>query len=194
VEPGTEIVLAFDGSYNHDSTQLVGCTVEAIPHVFHIASFARPAGEKNWRVPVLRVLQAVEDAMETYRVLEFAPDPPGWRPEIETWEETYGETVVRFETNQPRRFGPACDDLEQGVRDKSLTHDGSPIIAQHMNNAVTEKRGAFTVITKDRPDDPEIDAADATCVALHRARWHWAHMNEGIGVIVYDSNEERSGQ
>ena len=186
-----QIVLGFDGSYNHDSTQLVGCTVEAVPYIFHIASWERPHGAsaKDWRVPVRQVLDAVDDAMETYEVVEFAPDPPGWRPEVEGWEETYGEVVVRFETNQPRRFGPACDDMEQGVRDKTLTHDGSSIIARHMNNAVIEKRGGHNVVTKDRPDDPEIDAADAAIVALHRARWHFAHESEGFGAMVVDLSE-----
>lgn len=190
VPAGTEIVIGFDGSYSHDSTQLVGCTVEAEPYIFHIRSWERPPDAKNWRVSVRSVKDAVADAMETYRVLELAPDPPGWRTEVEEWEETYGEVVVRFETNQPRRFGPACDDFEQHVRDRTLTHDGSEVIARHINNAIEDKRGAFTVITKARPDDPEIDAADAAVIALHRSRWHWAHKEEEwSGVIVVDPNE-----
>jgi phage terminase large subunit-like protein len=189
IEPGTQIVLGFDGSYNRDSTQLVGCTVEEIPHIFHIRSWERPHDVKDWRVPVLNVLAAVDDAMETYEVLEFAPDPPGWFAQVEEWEEKYGAVVVRFETNQPRRFGPACDDFEQGVRDKTLTHDGSEVIARHINNAITEVRGRQLVITKDRPDDPEIDAADAAVVALHRARWHFAHADDGFGAMAIDLSD-----
>jgi hypothetical protein len=182
---GKKIVLGFDGSYNRDSTQLIGCTVEEIPYVFQVGSWERPHGAagKGWRVPVRSVKDAVADAMETYEVLELAPDPFGWRSEIEEWEETYGAVVVVFETNQPRRFGPACDDMTQAVSDKALTHDGSEVIQRHMNNATLAKRGNHLVIEKPRPEDPEIDAADAACVALHRARWHHAHANEFVDFL-----------
>jgi hypothetical protein len=74
--------------------------------------------------------------MERWQVVELAPDPPGWHKEIEGWEETYGEVVVRFETNQPRRFGPACDDFEQAVRDGELHHDGADVLSRHIATTV----------------------------------------------------------
>jgi phage terminase large subunit-like protein len=127
-------------------------------------------------------------------VLEFCPDPPGWVSEIEEWEETYGEVVVRFDTNQPRRMGPACDDFEQAVRDGQLRHDGSEVIARHLANCVPITRGAHTWVQKD-PNLPEdkIDAAVAAIVAHHRALYHRAHASEYVDFFVVDPNERPTG-
>jgi hypothetical protein len=188
---GDRIVLGFDGSYSRDCTALVGCTIEEIPRVFVIRAWEKPIDNPAWRVPRRDVKDAVEAAMERWEVVEFAPDPPGWVSEIEEWEETYGETVVRFETNQPRRMGPAVDDMEQAVRDATMRHDGSEILARHMANCVPMERAGRTVVTKEHPDSPDkIDVAVCAIIALHRARWHYAHPeDEGIGAMVVDVNE-----
>jgi hypothetical protein len=183
---GAEIVLGFDGSYSRDTTALVGCTVEEVPRLFVIGAWEKPLTSPAWRVPRRDVRDAVAAAMERWTVLEFAPDPPGWVSEIEEWEETYGEVVVRFETNQPKRMGPAVDDFEQAVRDGGLRHDGSEILSRHLGNCVPMERAGRTVMTKEHPDSPDkIDAAVCAIVALHRAKWHFAHPeDEGIGVIL----------
>jgi hypothetical protein len=101
-------VLAFDGSYNRDSTALIGATIEEHPYVWVEARVGTPANEPDWRTPRNEVMAAIEDALARYDVREFAPDPPGWHREIEELEAMYGEIVVRFETSQPRRMGPAA--------------------------------------------------------------------------------------
>lgn len=186
---GVPVVLAFDGSYSRDSTALVGCTVEAQPYIWLEGCWERPPGATRWRAPRLEVLAAVEAAMEGYEVVELAPDPPGWHAEVELWEEAYGATVVRFETNQPRRMGPACDDFEQACADAQLQHDGSPVFARHLEHCVPRQRGAYTLVTKDDPDSPhKIDAAVGAILAHHRARWHYAHQQEDdeVGGILVD--------
>lgn len=179
VPDGAHVVLGFDGSYDRDSTALVGATVERVPHVFVVKAWERPLRKATWRVSRSEVEDELEKAMERWRVVELAPDPPGWHREIEDWEDTYGEVVVRFETNQPRRMGPAIDDFEQAVRDAELTHDGSEVLHRHIGNAVrTESRGQ-PVIRKSEPDSPDkIDAAVAAVIAHHRARWHLANDRE----------------
>jgi hypothetical protein len=176
----SKIVLAFDGSYSRDSTALIGCTVEETPHIFVVAAWEKPPRNPRWRTPRHEVEDAVEQAMEDYDVLELAPDPPGWVHEVEEWEHTYGEVVVRFETNQPTRMGPACDEFTQGLRggdeesqEGELTHDGDPRLARHISHCVAKQRGRFTVVTKEADDSPlKIDLAVGAIIAFHRARWH----------------------
>ena len=124
VEPGTEIVLFFDGSYSRDSTGIVGATVEAKPHLFVVEAWERPLTNPNWRTPRLEVDDAVDEAMRTWRVLELACDPPGWHYEIERWMETYGDVVTRVETAKTSLWGPMVDGFVQALkRDGELAGD-----------------------------------------------------------------------
>lgn len=191
VPAGTEVVLGFDGSYNRDSTALIGCTVADRPHVFVVKIWERPLqGPANWRVPRTEVMETVAAAMERYRVVELAPDPPGWVLEVEQWEETYGETVVRFETWQPSRMGPACDDFFQAVHDGRLTHDGNEVVHRHLGNCVETMRAGRRVVKKASDDSPEkIDAATAAIIAHHRAAWH-ATQGEDVGALLVDPRGE----
>jgi phage terminase large subunit-like protein len=170
---GTPVVLAFDGAYRRDSTALVGCTVEPKPHIFVVRAWERPHGDPQWRTPKLEVEAEVETAMEDLDVLELAPDPPGWGHEIEEWEQMYGDTVVRFETNQPTRMGPACDEFTQALRDGEFTHDGDQALARHVSHCVAARRGRWVLVTKEHQDSPlKIDLAVGAIIAFHRARWH----------------------
>lgn len=183
---GREVVLAFDGSYSRDSTVLYGATVEQHPYLWVEDLWEKPGdAASGWRVSRLDVDAAVRDAMERYRVLELAPDPPGWHREIEEWEETFGEVVVRFETNQPRRMGPACDDFEQAARDEEFTTDGHEALIRHLAHCVPKRRGAHTIVTKEEPDSPlKIDVAIGAIIAYHRAHWHWTRQQEEAEPMV----------
>jgi phage terminase large subunit-like protein len=195
VKPRTQIVLALDGSYSRDSTALVGCTVEAKPHIFVVGAWERPPGNARWRTPRNEVLDLIEETMADYEVLELAPDPPGWHREVEDLEAKYGEVVVRFETNQPSRMGPACDEFEQALRgagaieegkipEGGFTHDADDRLARHVSHCVAKRRGRWVLITKEDDDSPlKIDLAVGAIIAFHRARWHFANpqVKGGIG-------------
>lgn len=183
---GVEVVLAFDGSYSRDSTVLYGATVEKRPYLWVESLWEKPPGAaRTWRISRLDADAAVVEAMEKYHVVELAPDPPGWHREIEEWEETYGEVVVRFETNQPRRMGPACDDFEQAVRGEEFTTDGHEALIRHLGHCVPKRRGAYTVVTKEEPDSPlKIDVAVGAIIAYHRAAWHYTKRQEEAGPMV----------
>jgi len=170
------IVLMFDGSTSRDSTGLVACTVEEKPHIFVVDCWERPSATAiGWRVKAGDVWAAIVEAMETYEVLELAYDPFGWRAESEEWEAAYGEDmVVRFETNQASRMGPACDEFEQGLKDAGFTLADSEPLLRHLKNAVAVKRRGYVVITKESDDSPrKIDLAVGAVVAYHRACWHF---------------------
>lgn len=185
VEAGTEIVLALDGSYSRDSTALVGCTVEEKPHVFVLGAWERPPGQPRWRTPRNEVLERVEEIMAEFIVVELAPDPPGWHREVEDLEATYGAVVVRFETNQPARMGPACDEFDQALRDGAFTQDGDPGMWRHVSHCVQVKRGRHMLVTKEHPDSPlRIDLAIGAIIAFTRASWHWRNRSDMFEPMV----------
>lgn len=201
----TPFVAAFDGSDTRDSTVIVGATVEEHPYVWVIAAWERPlelAPKAAWRVPRGDVVDTIERVIERDGCREFAPDPPGWRREIEELEQTYGDLVVRFETNQPRRMGPACDDFTQGVLgpggddddelgepaprgEPELSHDGTELLVRHLGHCCPVKRGGYTLVKKDSDDSPrKIDAAVGAIVAYHRARWLYTNAEEEDMVAI----------
>ena len=176
---GAQVVLAFDGSYNRDTTAIVGCTLDG--YVFVVDAWERPddAGPR-WKVPRTDVKVSMDEAMKRWDVVELAPDPPGWADEIEAWEALYGEVVVEFPTNQHARMVPACTRFYSAVaggdEDEAvmpLTHDNDPRLARHLRNAVTKRKPGGDVITKESLDSPrKIDIAIGAVVAFDRACWH----------------------
>lgn len=171
-----EVVLFFDGSYSRDSTGIVGVTVEERPHVFVVAAWEAPHGQPHWRTPRLEVDAAIADAMERYRVLELACDPPGWHHDVEEWADRYGDVVTRFETYKPSLMGPATDTFEQVFREGGLTHDGDERLARHIGNCVGAQRRGYVVPVKEADDSPnKIDLAIGAVGGVSRALWH--HVN-----------------
>lgn len=179
VEGGSKIVAMFDGSYSRDSTALIGCTVEEVPHVFEIRTWERPAHQPGWRTPRNEVIDEIAATMRTFEVVELSCDPPGWHREIEDLEHTY-DVVVRFETNQPSRMGPATDSFEQAVAAGEVTHDGSETIARHLDNCVPKLSRGHKVVTKEHADSPnKIDAAIGAIGAHDRACWRFSNQPAG---------------
>lgn len=169
----SEVVLGFDGSYNNDSTALVGCTLDG--YLFVVAAWERPDTRGEWRVPRDDVERVVDLAMKRWRVAELACDPPGWHREVEEWHERYGSPpVVAYETNKRTMMVAACSRFYTAVVNKQLSHDGDPRLAAHLSHAVVkEVPGAGAYITKeDRSSPRKIDLAVAAVVAYDRAMWH----------------------
>lgn len=176
---GTPIVVGFDGSYNRDTTALVGWAIEE-DYGFEIAAWEPEDGEP---VPREEVDAAVANAFKRWTVRELACDPPGWISEIEAWEKEYGErrlddygrpvgqgAVLRYDTNQPARMGPACDRFKAAVLEGILELDGSPGLIRHLKNAHTRDTRYGHVIVKDHRDSPrKIDRAVAAVIARDRA-------------------------
>lgn len=184
----TPVVLAFDGSYNRDSTALVACTVESRPRLYTLGKWLKPADAgPRWRVSRNEVDDLVRELMERLDVVELAPDPHGWGREIEDWEASYEEVVVMFNTDQVQRMGPACDDFEQGLRDDEFDIDADMDVLQHFDNCIPVKRRGYTVVTKSDPDSPDkIDLAVACIVAYHRARWHFFQEDDADFAFSFD--------
>jgi len=175
---GTRIGLGFDGSISDDATILRGCTEDGFS--FIVGKWIRPAGERGrgWRVPRLKVDQAVRDAFSTWDVGLMLCDPPKWRTEIEAWIAEFGDEVVLFfETNQDTRMGRAVDRWLTAIGEGSHTHDDDPDTNEHVENAYKRKTQARadsedrrTLYTLIKPDDGgKIDAAVADVLCFEAA-------------------------
>lgn len=178
--PGTPVILGFDGSYNNDSTALVGCTLPEDgeqPYLFVAGHWERPEGPMGdgWVVDREDVDATVHRSMMTWRVRHLVCDPPGWHNEIEAWGERYGmaddySTVIRFETNRRSLMAHACSRFYSAVVNGQLEHDGNPALARHLHNAVLKETSDGAYITKDGRNSPrKIDLAVAAVVAYERA-------------------------
>jgi phage terminase large subunit-like protein len=165
-----EVVLFFDGSYNGDSTALMGATVEPRPHLFVVGCWERPPDDQHWLVPREAVKARVKWAFRHWRVVRMGWDPPGWHAEGEQWEETYGDDVVlRHETNKRAQTSADCSRFYSAVVNDGLTQDGDPRLARHLRNAVVKETPDGAYITKDGRHGPKIDLAVAAVGALAMA-------------------------
>jgi phage terminase large subunit-like protein len=169
VADGADVVLGFDGSYNNDSTALVGCTLDG--YVFVVDAWERPDPKAEWRVPRNEVIAAVENALKRWNVLELACDPPGWHREIEDWAERYGSPpIVYYETNKTTVMSSACSRFYTAVIENQLSHDGDDRLARHLSAAVIkETRNGAYVTKEDRSNPRKIDLAIAAIAAYDRA-------------------------
>jgi hypothetical protein len=177
VEDDEEIGLGFDGSISDDATALYGCTRDGF--VFEVAVWERPPDARaDWRVPRLEVDVAVEEAFSRWRVGRMLCDPPRWYSEIEGWVSRFGEErVVALDTNQARRFAPACDRFATAVRERAVTHDGKAGLTLHLaacakkqvrvSDDTEDGRSQFVVV---KADVRKIDRAVAAILAVEAAQ------------------------
>jgi phage terminase large subunit-like protein len=172
VAPQSTIVLGFDGSYNRDSTALVGCTYEAVPHLFLLGCWERPAGAGEWSVDRADVLAAITDAIGAYRVQMFVYDDAfgkGWSLDLDAFT-AKGLTVAEWPTRSHARMGPASAQFAGAITDRRLTHDGDPRLAQHVAQCVSKGTRFGLVPTKDTQDSTRhIDNAIAAIIAFDAA-------------------------
>jgi hypothetical protein len=173
VKRGEPVVLSFDGSERRDETWLGVTTADG--RVMPLKRWQKPKGDDEWRVPRPEVHRAVADAFETYDVLEFSFDPPGWYSEGDEWASLYGDRVVMFDTNKASRMAPACERMRAGILSGEVSFCG-PLareLAAHFGNCVARETGSGTMVSKDHPDSPrKIDGAVMSIIGYDRATWH----------------------
>ncbi len=166
---GADVVAFFDGSYNGDSTALVGATLEERPHLFVIGCWERPPNAVEWLVPREEVKAKVAWAFEHWHVVRLGADPPGWHAELDVWEDTWGEAVIRWETNKRIAMSAACSRFYTATVQAGLSQDGDPRLARHLRNAAVKETADGAYITKAGRGGPKIDLAVAAVGALEMA-------------------------
>lgn len=189
IQPGTRVGLGFDGSLSLDSTVLRACTPDG--HSFSLPgwSWVRPVGEamarwrldhpgEEWHVPRDEVDAAVADAFARFDVGLMRPDAAFWRDEITRWQRLYGESVVRpFDTNSARSMAPAFDRWKTGVTTGAHTHDGDPVVTEHVKamhqaharRAVLGEDGRLPLVPVKGDDKRKIDGGLADILAYDAA-------------------------
>lgn len=176
---GTEIVVGFDGALTgaSDCTALRAETRDGFQFTPRYGADHRPTiwipAEWGGEYERSEIHAAVDDVMTRYRVRRMYCDPFYWDTEIGDWAIQYGaERVMEWRTNRAHQMFESISRFEVDLAQKRITHDGCPITAEHMANAVKKNRKG-QIYTLDKPDQDghrKIDAVMASIIA-HEA---WA--------------------
>ena len=167
-----EYIIGFDGSFSGDSTVLVGATVEDEPQVFMIQAWEKDPNihDATWRVDTLAVENKIRDFVkDNPKVKEIVCDPYRWQRSMQVLAEE-GYPIVEYPSTNARRMVPACQKFFSAVVEKKLRHDGDPLLARHLSNAVvkTDNLGV-RIVKENRASSRRIDAAVAAVIAVDRA-------------------------
>lgn len=174
--PDDEIVLGFDGSFSGDASVIVGA-IKPRSEDDPVKVFLVKAWEKDltihgddWRVDIAEVEQTILDFVQQYpKTVEVACDPFRWQRSMQVLEEK-GVPVVEWPSTSARRMVPACALVFDAVTEKRLIHDGNPLLARHLSNAVTKIDNLGPRIVKDSRNSPrKIDGAVAMILSVDRA-------------------------
>lgn len=205
VAPGEDIVMFFDGSLSNDHTALIGCRMED-GHIFTIGVWQPKAADPDDK-PMVDV-QAVDDrvdfAFATWNVIGFYADVREWESFTKVaWPERYRDRLELWATSrgaqQPEpiawdmrgkdfQFTTAAELAEAEVMQHSFTHDGNPLLTEHVLNARRhEGRHGITVRKESRKSAKKIDA----CVCMIGARMVWRLARERGGV---SKKKQRTGK
>lgn len=169
-----EFVLGFDGSFSGDSTVIVGCqkpkSEDDKPYIFLVKAWEKPVdADDTWRVDILDAENAIRDFCAKYKVREVACDPFRWQRSMEVLADA-GVPIVEWPSTSPKRMIPACAAFFDAVVESRVTHDGNPLLARHLANAVvkTDNLGV-RIVKENRNSNKRIDAAVAAILAYDRA-------------------------
>ncbi len=135
IEPGAEVVIGFDGSFNNDSTAIVIATCGETPHLEVAACWERPVdAQPGWTVPIGDVEEEIREVARRFYVREIAADPFRWARSMEVLGEE-GLPVEAFSPT-PQRMTPATQRFYEAVMNRQLTHSGDRRLARHIDSAV----------------------------------------------------------
>lgn len=141
IEPGSPVVLAFDGSRNGDATVLVAVSIEQVPHVQPIAVWSSDGKPEGWQVPQAEVEAKIIETCTRFKVSEVCADPYLWWGSLQSLSRQ-GVPVAEF-PQSAQRMTPATSGTFQAVGNGNLTHNGDPLLTEHVMNArcIEDHRG-----------------------------------------------------
>jgi phage terminase large subunit-like protein len=176
VSPEDEIILGFDGSFSGDCTVLVACTIpkseEDKPFLWLVKEWEKDLTihDDQWRVDIQEVEETIMNFVQKYpKTREVACDPFRWQRSMEVLADR-GIPIVEWPSTSPKRMVQACAKLFDAVTGGTVEHDGSPVLARHLDNAVTKIDNLGIRIVKENRHSPrKIDAAVAAVIAFDRA-------------------------
>jgi len=171
----TDIVLGVDGSFSGDATVIVAVTVpkskDEKAHVFLVKAWEKQSTDQDdWRVDTLDVERTIMEFCQKFsRVKEIAFDPFRWQRTMAVLMES-GLPIVEWPSTSVRRMIPATQKVFDAVTEGTLTHDGNPVLARHLDNCMLkiDNMGA-RIVKESRNSSRRIDAAVAFVIAYDRA-------------------------
>ena len=174
LDPDAQYILGFDGSFNGDSTVIVACSIPAsedeLPRISLVKAWEKPAeADDSWRVNIQDAEDAIAEFCRKYQVREVACDPYRWQRSMEVMADK-GIPIVEWPSTSARRMVTACAKFYDSVVEKRVLHDGDPLLARHLSNAVVKKDNlGVRIVKENRASSRRIDAAVAAVIAFDRA-------------------------
>ncbi len=170
IEDLSDVVLAFDGSFNNDSTALVAVSIADVPRIQVVEAWEKPAeATQDWQVPIVDVEKSIRDACRRWSVKEIVCDPYRWARSYQILEDE-GLPIVEF-PQSPARMTPATQRFYEAVVNRTLVHDGDPRLARHVGNCVLKIDSRGSRLAKDaRNSSRKIDLAVTAVMGLERAK------------------------
>ncbi len=165
-----EKVLMFDGARTRDCAVLSSWTIERKPHHQLVEAWVRPHDpHAAYEHPRGEIRQAVREFMDDNDCVLFVYDSSFHQLSslYDEWLEDYGEAkpdkgeglVIGYPTATNKRMDAAIKRVVEDLREGRLTHDGAPLIVEHLSNAVKEtSHGGYSVLAKEK-DSLKIDGA-----------------------------------
>ena len=169
---GKDYVLGLDGSFSGDATIVTYATIEDVPQVGIVGAWEKDVQihDDTWRVDVLEVEETIRQFVKANpNVKEIACDPYRWTRTMQVLQDE-GYPIVEYPSTNARRMVPACSKFYDAVVDGKMIHDGNPLLARHLDNAVVKIDNLGPRIVKEnRASQRRIDAAVAAVLAFDRA-------------------------
>jgi len=174
IAPGSVVVLALDGSFggqDSDTTALLLATVGKSPHVMPLRVWSNPDNSPTWRVPLVEVMDEVRNACRTFTFKELVADP--FRLNLVLQQLANESIPVSEFPHSPARLTKATTDLYSAAVNGEITHNGDPLLKQHVLNAtVIESDGGLKIGKASRRRKAgRVDLVACLVMAHSRATW-----------------------
>jgi phage terminase large subunit-like protein len=192
--PALPMFVGFDASTRRDSTAIV-LTQKGDDGLVSVKGRAweRPiepnTGKpvENWRVPKEEIKTFLRDLCRDWDVRAVAYDPWSF---AWTADELEAEGIPMIEVPQvPSRLAPATQGLYELIVDHLLRHDGDPVFARHIRNAVPKKVDRGYVLDKFRGRANDLAAALVTVTYELMQREEATEEAPAPSILFFDDEE-----
>lgn len=177
LQPGTEVVLGFDGGKSDDATALIakrlsdGCVIP-------IYIWERPPKElePDWEINREEVDAQIHYCFRALKVVGFYADVALWESYIDSWNRAYRDRLlVKASPKSPigwdmrggqKKITLANEALMDSVFAEKFLHNGNRILRRHALNARRRSNAWGVTFGKESRESPlKVDAFAATLLA-----------------------------
>ncbi|AIS73685.1 terminase [Mycobacterium phage Panamaxus] len=176
LQPNDRITLGFDGSKSNDWTALVACRIE--DGMLFVLRVWNPEDFPGDEVPREDVDATVRSAFQRYDVVAFRADVKEFEAYVDQWSRDFkrkikvnatpGNPIAFDMRGQTKRFALDCERFLDAVIERELSHDGNPVLRQHVLNARRHPTtfDAISIRKESKDSSKKIDAAVCAVLAF----------------------------